>query len=67
MRHDSGLAASPPVRDTLEVGGKGFLVPFIVRNGRTGSWSNSPRYPRTSLQKGPHESHAVIKRDGTAV
>ena len=35
LRHDPGLAASPPVRYMLRVEGVGTLLPFFIRCGRT--------------------------------
>src|ERR1700737_4900128 len=60
LRHDPGLAASPPVRYKLKVEGVSTLLPFIVRYGRTissqsrtsarRSWPNACTTPITPAQ-----------------
>ncbi len=52
LRHDPGLAASPPVRYTLRVARSGISLPspFIVRCGRTAS-SRSGGPPRTAVRR----------------
>jgi hypothetical protein len=49
MRHDPGLAASPPVRYRLEMEGSAYSpFPLIVRSGRTAS-SRSGGAPRKEI------------------
>ena len=58
MRHDPGLAASPPVRYILKMEGSGYSPPFdlIVRCGRTAS-SRSGGAPRTAAPPARRISH----------